>query len=62
MNRLLDKNGLTEFIPISKNTIAKYVSKKKIPFIKIGSRVFFDPEEITEWVNSKRVPAGGFDE
>jgi excisionase family DNA binding protein len=52
---LLDYDEASKFIGLSAFTLRKYVSLKRIPFIKIGDRVFFDPARLREWVDERRV-------
>jgi len=40
-------------------TIYVYVGKNKIPHIKIGSRLLFDPVALRQWIESKTVPYAG---
>ncbi|MBD3666904.1 MAG: helix-turn-helix domain-containing protein [Kangiella sp.] len=40
---------------LSEVTIRRWVMNRQIPYRKIGSRVFFDPEELREWVENCRV-------
>ena len=47
---LRDYQGITEVVPLAIPTLRKYVSSGMIPHIKIGSRVFFDVEEIEQWI------------
>jgi len=48
--RFLDIKRMAEYIYLSKSKIYKMVSKDEIPYIKIGSRVLFDKEQIDQWV------------
>ncbi len=60
MNSLLDVESLCTLLGLAKITIYKYVSEKKIPYVKIGRRVMFRPDEIESWIKSKTVePIGG---
>jgi Helix-turn-helix domain len=37
-------------------TIRTYCSQEKIPFIKIGQRVYFDPAAIESWIQGHARP------
>jgi len=56
--RLLDYEGITSIIPLKVPTLRKMVSQRRIPFVKLGSRVFFDVAEIEKWLESQHVPTG----
>ena len=42
---------LSKWIRLSKSHIYCLVSKKKIPFIKLGGKLLFSSEEIRNWVD-----------
>ena len=45
---------------LSLPTLRRMVSEGRIPYYKIGRRVFFDVQELTDYIESKRVnPTGG---
>jgi excisionase family DNA binding protein len=44
------------WIKKSPSTIYKYVSEKKIPYIKSGKKVLFDKDEILEWLKTGAEP------
>ena len=50
--KFLDVKGLVKYIPLSKSTIYKKVSRNEIPHFKIGARTLFEIEKIDEWVRS----------
>ena len=35
------------------------VRSRKIPIVKIGRRIYFDPRDIEAWIESQKIPAGG---
>jgi len=53
-SKLLSIGDLSSVINISRWTIYGWVSKRKIPFVKLGSRTLFDPvkigEKISKWL------------
>jgi excisionase family DNA binding protein len=53
--RLLDIDQIVDRLNISKNTVYSWVYQKKIPYIKLGRNVRFDPEKIERWLKSKEV-------
>lgn len=50
--KFLNMNELAEYIGMSKSFIYKRVSKKTIPFRKLGEKSVFVTEEIDQWVLS----------
>jgi excisionase family DNA binding protein len=48
--KFLDIDGVAAYTHLSKATIYKKVSRKEIPFIKIGTRSLFDIEQIDQWI------------
>ena len=55
MDKLLSITELSEILGITRSTIYKLVSAKKIPYLKIGARVLFDEECLKEWTKSKAI-------
>jgi excisionase family DNA binding protein len=52
---LLDYRGAAEFIGLSEFTLRRYVSHRKIPFVKLGEKaVRFEPSQLISWVESQR--------
>ncbi len=37
----------------------RLIAERRIPFVKIGRFVRFDPEEIAAWIDGQRVPTEG---
>lgn len=46
----------SSFTGLSERTLRTYVSMKRIPYLKIGRRVVFDPLALKVWLESKAVP------
>lgn len=55
MNKLLSIKEASDFLGLRVPTIYKYVCSKKIPYVKLGSRVLFDPEKLINWIENKSV-------
>lgn len=47
-----DLNSLIENIPLKKSTVYSMVSRKQIPYKKIGKKLIFSQKEILIWVNN----------
>lgn len=53
---LVNKDGLHEAYPsLTRRQIDNLVATKRIPFVKIQSRIFFDLNDIARWVDSQKV-------
>ena len=44
-----------KFTGLAVPTLRKYVVSRAIPFIKIGTRVVFDSEDLTRWLEERKV-------
>ena len=52
MRNYIDIKRLVEYLPLTKSTIYTMVNKRKIPYMKIGSKLIFDRDEIDRWVEN----------
>lgn len=60
MSKLLSTKEAAEFLGLKLPTLYKYSSQKSIPFVKIGTRVLFDPDDLNAWIEKKKIkPIGG---
>ena len=50
-SRLLDIKALSSYICMPIKTIRKLQYCRKIPYLKIGSRVYFDIQEVDKWID-----------
>jgi excisionase family DNA binding protein len=56
--RLLDIAGVAEHLAVSERHIRRLVAERRIPYVKWGHLLRFDPDEIAEWLDaSRRRPA-----
>lgn len=53
--RLLDVQEVATLTGQAKQSIYQMVSARKIPHVKIGHSVRFDPREIEEWIENLKV-------
>ena len=51
----VDYSNAAELLGLSIYTLKRWVSQKRISFYKIGSRVFFKPDELLNFVNRNRM-------
>ena len=57
---LLDIPGVARYIASSVRHVRRMVSERRIPHIKVGHFVRFDPDEIDDWLQrNRRGPNGG---
>jgi len=49
-NRLLSIPEVARFLGISQSTLYTLVSQQRVPFVKVGSRVLFDPVQLDQWI------------
>jgi excisionase family DNA binding protein len=56
--RLLDIAGVAEHLAVSERHVRRLVAERRIPYVKWGHLLRFDPDEIAEWLDaSRRRPA-----
>ena len=51
MEKLLNVDEASQITGLTRNTIYNFVSRKVIPNVKLGKRVFFKPSELERWVD-----------
>lgn len=54
--RLLDIDGLEARYGFRKWTVRNWCSQGKIPFVKVGRRVYFRVEDIEQWLDERARP------
>lgn len=52
--RLLDIAGVAEHLAVSERHIRRLVAERRIPYVKWGHLLRFDPDEIAEWLDGGR--------
>ena len=55
MNQLMSIQQASHRVGISTITLYKWVSQRKIPHIKMGRLVKFDPLKLEEWIKQQTV-------
>lgn len=53
---LLNTEQLAELLQVNVRHIRRLVHERRVPFIKWGHLVRFDPREIRQWLDGKREP------
>ncbi len=53
---LIDIAALAERLGVTPRFIRRLTAEDRVPFLKIGKFVRFDPREIDQWVDERRRP------
>jgi excisionase family DNA binding protein len=56
---LVDINGAANQLGVPVRHVRRLVAERRVPFIKWGSRLHFDPSELSDWVDRHRVTERG---
>ncbi len=54
-NRLLDVSDAAELLGITVRHVRRLIYERRIPYVKIGSRVRIDPRDLDRFVDEHRV-------
>lgn len=54
---LLDINGAARLLGVPVRHVRRLVAERRLPYIKWGSRLHFDPLELERWIDRHRVGA-----
>ena len=52
--RLLDIAGVAEHLAVSERHVRRLVTERRIPYVKWGHLLRFDPDEIADWLDAGR--------
>jgi excisionase family DNA binding protein len=52
---LLDQRQLSETLGITERHVRRLVAERRIPFVKVGRFVRFDPAAVASWLGSRTV-------
>ena len=56
---LLTYKAASRLLGLRIGTLYSMVSRREIPHVRLGRRIVrFDPNELTEWINARRVAPG----
>ncbi len=53
---LLDSSELARMLGITERHVRRLVMERRIPFVKVGRFVRFDPRDIEQWLQAAKVP------
>ncbi len=59
--RLLNVEEIAHLLDMSKDTIYKWVTQRKIPFVKCGRLTKFDLQKIEKWIEENSIEEKEFD-
>ena len=57
--QLLTIDQLADRLGVSIRHIRRLIAEKRVPYLKVGHFVRFDPTEIASWLDGARHPANG---
>lgn len=57
-SRLISIGDAAVLLGLSRSTLYKYVEAERIPHVKIGGRIRFEPDAIESWIAARRIPEG----
>jgi excisionase family DNA binding protein len=57
--RLLSVSKVSKYLGIKKKALYYLISKRLIPYLRIGKLVFFDRNDIEQWLSERRVSVNG---
>lgn len=52
-NQLLSIKRLSEYLDVPAMTIRDWVYKRRIPFLKVGRHVRFQPSDVQRWLSER---------
>ncbi len=54
-DRLMDITGVADRLGVSVRYVRRLVAERRIPYIKLGHLLRFDPRTIDDWLDNARV-------
>ena len=55
--KLITMDELAERLGVSHRHVRRLVDERRLPFLRVGRFIRFNPAEVAEWLGSTRVPA-----
>lgn len=53
--QLVDIHGAARILGVPVRHVRRLVAERRVPFIKWGSRLHFDPVELEQWIDVHRI-------
>ncbi len=57
--KLLTMDELAERLGVTHRHVRRMVAERRVPFVRVGRFIRFDPAKIATWLDSSRVPVPG---
>jgi excisionase family DNA binding protein len=57
--KLLDIAAVAEQLCVTERHVRRLVAERRIPYVKVGRFVRFDPTDIADWISAARIPLRG---
>ena len=55
-NKLLNVDEASEFLQLARQTVYTFTSRREIPFIKRGKKLYFNKTDLEKWLNEGKKP------
>jgi excisionase family DNA binding protein len=55
MTKLISAEDLAKDLSVSPKTLYSWAKQRKIPYVRLEGRVLFDPQEIEDWVQDRKI-------
>ena len=56
---LLTTDELAEHLGVTVRHVRRQIAERRVPYVKVGRLIRFDPDEISHWINEARHPELG---
>ena len=53
---LMTMDQLAERLGVTHRHVRRLVDERRVPFLRVGRFIRFDPAEVADWLNQSRVP------
>jgi excisionase family DNA binding protein len=53
--QLMDMGALADMLGVTRRHVQRLVSERRIPYLKVGRFIRFDPAEVTVWLDGRRM-------
>jgi excisionase family DNA binding protein len=53
---LMTMDQLAERLGVTRRHVRRLVDERRVPFVRVGRFIRFDPTEVADWLNRSRVP------
>jgi excisionase family DNA binding protein len=57
LSTLLDIGAVAERLGVTQRHVRRLLAERRIPYVKVGRFMRFDPTDIADWIRAARVPA-----